>query len=398
MMRESVSPAAARRVAIEAAGLAGRPAGQIGERQLRRTVGRLGLLQIDSVSVLARAHYLPLFSRLGPYPTERLDAGAWGRKRWLFEYWAHQASLVPVGLQPLFRWRMERAAAGLGTYSELSKFARDERAYVQSVADAIRVRGPTRSADLSEAGGTGGWWGWSKPKRALEWLFWTGVVSVATRRGFERVYDLTERVIPANVLALPTPGVADAQRELLRLAAAALGIATAGDLADYHRLTLREAGPRIAELVEAGALIALRVWGWKQPAYAHAQARWKRRVDARALVTPFDPLVWFRPRTERLFGFQYRIGIYTPAAQRTHGYYVLPFLLGDRLAARVDLKANRQAGTLVVQSAHAEPQAPGETAAALAAELALLARWLGLERVAVTGEGDLGGALREAVQ
>ena len=398
-MRERVSLASARRVAIAAAGLAGRGAVAPAERQLRGMVARLGLLQIDSVSVLARAHYMPLFSRLGPYSTERLDAGAWGSRRWLFECWAHQASLVPLAQQRLFRWRMERAASGAGVYAGLAAFGVEERDYVRGVADAIRARGPTRASELPDGdSGLGGWWGWSKPKRALEWLFRAGVVAVATRRGFERVYDLTERVIPAAVLAQPTPGVADAQRELLRVAAGALGIGTAADLADYHRVTQREAAPRIAELVEEGALLRLTVQGWKEPAYADARARWPRRLEARALLSPFDPLVWFRPRTERLFGFEYRIGIYTPSAQRTHGYYVLPFLLGDQLAARVDLKADRAASTLLALSAHAEPGAPAETAAALAAELALLAQWLGLERIVVTGAGDLGGGLRAAVQ
>ncbi|HYZ60954.1 MAG TPA: crosslink repair DNA glycosylase YcaQ family protein [Acetobacteraceae bacterium] len=392
-----IDPATARRIAVAASGLGRRRDGaEPTDRHLRRAVDRLGLLQIDSVSVLARAHYLPLFSRLGPYPTALLDEAAWGRKRWSFECWAHQASLVPLAQHPLFRWRMQRAAAGLGIYTGLSAFAAENRPYLDSVMATIRAGGPTRAADLDQAGGAGGWWGWSPAKQALEYLFRTGAVSVATRRGFERVYDLTERVIPRRILALPTPSVADAHRDLLRIAARSLGIATAGDLADYHRITQREASPRIAELVEAGELVRVQVRGWAQPAYVHRDARWPRRVSGQALVTPFDPLVWFRPRTERLFGFQYRIGIYTPAAQREHGYYVLPFLLGDRLVARVDLKSDRAAGALRVLSAHSEPLAPAHTVPALAAEVALMARWLGLERVLVTAAGDLGPSLAAA--
>jgi len=371
------------------------------DRHLRTAVSRLGLLQIDSVSVVARAHYLPLFSRLGRYATALLDAAAWGPRPWLFEYWAHEASLLPVGLQPLFRWRMARALTGAGVYTETARFAAENPAVIAGVLARVRA-GAVTAADLEDRAqrrtGAGGWWGWSGSKRALEWLFWTGQVTTATRRGsFERVYDLPERVLPPAVLNLPTPTEADAHRALLLIAAQALGIATAGDLRDYHRLGPADAAPRIAELVEEGALIPVAVRGWTKPAFLHHAARQPRRVDACALLAPFDPLVWHRPRTERLFGFRYRLEIYTPAARRTHGYYVLPFLLGDTLVARVDLKADRARDTLTVLASHAEPDAPLHAAAALAGELRLMARWLRLARVEVQPRGELAAALAEAM-
>ena len=389
-----LSAAEARRIAIAATGLARRrPTGEAGTPHLKAVVARLGLLQIDSVSVLARAHYLPLFSRLGGYATALLDQAAWGRRRWLFEYWAHEASLVPMALQPLLRWRMARAMSGEGIYGELARFGVEHRPFVDAVHAHIARHGPTVASHLEGESGPGGWWGWSRQKRALEWLFWAGMVTTATRRRFERVYDLPECVLPAAVLAAPTPCAPDAHRELLRLAARALGIATAGDLRDYFRLSPADAHPRIADLVETGELVPLRVQGWAQPAYLHRDARQPRRVAARALLAPFDPLVWHRPRTERLFGFDYRLEIYTPAARRKHGYYVLPFLLGDRLVARVDLKADRAAGVLRVLAAHGEPHAPAATAEQLSAELGEMAAWLGLSSVAVRGAGDLAGAL-----
>ncbi len=352
---------------------------------MRRTIARLGLHQIDSVNVLVRAHYLPAFSRLGPYDRTLLDAAAWGsrRERRLFEYWAHEASLIPCELHPLFRWRMARADRGEAGWSHQRIFATERRAEAEIVLKRICEDGPLATSDFAEGKGRPGWWEWGPTKRALEWLFYAGHVTTRERRGgFERVYDLTERVIPPRFLALPTPAEADAQRALVDRAARALGIATEGELRDYFRLGLEDCRAAVAALAEEGALIPVRVTGWAKPAFAHRDARRPRRIEARALLAPFDPLIWERARTERLFGFRYRIEIYTPAHKRAHGYYVLPFLLGDRLVARVDLKADRQAGRLIVRSTHLEPGAPADTGEQLREELRLLADWLGLAEVA----------------
>jgi uncharacterized protein YcaQ len=345
--------------------------------------------------VLVRAHYLPAFSRLGAYDRALLDRAAWGprRERRLFEYWAHEASLLPLDLHPLLRWRMARAERGEGMWRSMRAFAGERRAEAEAVLARIAAEGPLGASDFERGGG--GWWGWSGAKQALEYLFWAGRLTTATRRpSFERVYDLPERVLPAAALALPTPPEADAVRALLDRAARALGIAAAKDLRDYFRLSPADAGPRIAELAEAGRLTPVRVEGWRQPAWLHAEARRPRRAAGRALLAPFDPLIWERSRAERLFGLRYRIEIYTPAAKRVHGYYVLPFLLRDRIAARVDLKADRQRRRLLVQAAHAEPAAPADTVEALAAELRLVAEWLELEDMEVVQRGDLASPLR----
>ena len=383
---ETLSAAMARRVALAAQGFARpRPVLPPSANQALRQIERLGLVQIDSVSAVVRSHYLPLFSRLGPYPCGLLDRLAYdGRRRRLFEYWGHEASLIPVRLQPMLRWRMARAATGRGTYEQLAAFWRERRGYVEAVLAEVRARGPLGAGELAGGSrGPGGWWGWSDGKTALEFLFWAGLVTTATRRGFERIYDLPERVLPQPVLALPTPEPASAQRALLLHAAQALGVATARDLRDYFRLDAADVPARLAELVEAGQLLPVTVAGWVQPAYLDPAARVPRRVDARALLSPFDSLVWERERTERIFGFRYRLEIYTPAHKRTHGYYVLPFLLGDRLVARVDLKTDRHAGCLRVLATHVEPGADERTVAGpLGEELRLMAAWLGLERVA----------------
>jgi len=360
-------------------------------------IERLALHQIDSVNVLARAHYLPLFSRLGAYPREALDHAAWGpkSKRRLFEYWAHEASLLPLDLQPLLRWRMARAERGIGVWGNVKPFAGEKRAEADALLKRIAKEGPLAASDIAETRGQGGWWGWSETKQALEYLFWSGLITTATRRtSFERVYDLPERVLPRAILDTPTPHERDAQRALLARSAKALGIATAGDLRDYFRLKPADALPRIDELVEDGTLRPVQVRGWKQQAYLHADTKIPRRIAGQALLAPFDPLIWERARTERMFGTRYRIEIYVPADKRVHGYYVLPFLLGERIAARVDLKADRQAGRLLVQSAHLEEGAPSETAEQLVAELRLMAGWLELQGVTVADKGNLAGALR----
>ncbi|MFZ5671241.1 MAG: winged helix-turn-helix domain-containing protein [Pseudomonadota bacterium] len=388
----------ARRIALNAQGFGdSRRIAAPGRRGFGRVVDRLGVIQIDSVNVLTRTHYLPAFSRLGDYPRAVLETEAWGRRRSLFEYWGHEASLLPLRLQPLLRWRMARAEAG-ETWTGLARFGRERRDYIEGVLAEIEKRGPVTGGDFAAGPrGAPGWWSWSDGKRALEWLFWTGRITTATRRGFERVYDLPERALPAAVLDLPTPDEAEAQRELVRLSAKAMGVATEADLRDYFRLPLEGARRAVAALVEAGELTPVAVQGWSKPAFLHPEAR-PRRIAAQALLSPFDNLIWFRERAERLFGVQIRLEIYTPAEKRTHGYYVLPFLEGEAITARVDLKADRQAKVLRVQAAHAEPEATADTPAALAAELRRMAGWLGLDEVAVAHRGGLAHRLQAALK
>ena len=381
--RTSLSAAEARRLALAAQGFAdGRTTGEPNGWDLRRLLKRVGLLQIDSVNVLERAHYLPAFSRLGPYPRDLLDRASQRAPRRLFEYWGHEASLLPVDLHPLLRWRMERAAGD--AWGGMRRIQRDRPELVARILEQVAERGPVAASELaeSEPRRSGPWWDWSDAKRAVEWLFWSGQVSAARRRRFERLYDLPERVLPPAVLSASTPPVAEAQRELVRVAASALGVAAERDLRDYFRLPAADAKARVAELVEAGELMPVAVEGWgRTRAYLAAGARIPRAIDARALVGPFDSLIWERSRVRRLFGFDYRLEIYVPKPKRRHGYYVLPFLLGDRLVARVDLKADRAASVLRAQQVHLEEDAPAETIAELTAELETMAAWLGLDRV-----------------
>jgi uncharacterized protein YcaQ len=406
-----LSAAEARGVALAAQGMGRpRPNGRLDARRLRRAIGDVGLLQLDSVSVLCRSHYMPLFSRLGPYPRATLDrlashadtaarpATRKGRDRRLFEYWGHEASLLPVELQPLLRWRMARAEQLTEKPARL--LAAEKPELLASVLRTVRERGPIRAAEVAAPVRKPGnpWYNWSEGKIALDYLFFAGRVCAAHRVRFERHYDLPERVLPEAVLDAPTPAEDEAQRRLLLIAAARLGVATEPDLGDYFRLPRADSKARLAELVEAGALTPARVEGWSAPAYVTAARLPAPAREARALLTPFDPLIWSRPRTERLFGFRHRIEMYTPAVKRVHGYYVLPFLLGDRLVARVDVKRDRRAGVLQVLGAFAEPGAdPGAVAPALADELRLLAAWLGLEHVLVARKGDLAGKLAKAV-
>jgi uncharacterized protein YcaQ len=399
--RESLSAAEARRIALAAQGFAEAPLGRpVDIRALRtRVVDRVGLLQIDSVNVLQRAHYLPAFSRLGPYDTELLDRLSHRAPRRLFEYWGHEASLLPVELHPHLRWRMRRAHDD--SWGGMRRIARERPGLVRAVLEEIGARGPLTAAAIAHLdeprAPRESWWDWSDVKRALEFLFWSGEITSARRKRFERLYDIPERALPAAVLATPTPDDDAAQRTLLRIAARALGVATEPDLRDYFRLPTSESKARVAELVEAGELTPVAVKGWKPTAYMAPRVRVPRRVDARALVGPFDSLIWNRPRVERVFGFRYRIEIYVPKQRRVHGYYVLPLLLGDALVARVDLKSDRAGRALLVQAAYAEPAAPPETAAALAGELRRLAGWLQLDDVVVTGAGDLAPAVRAAL-
>ncbi|MGK6321526.1 winged helix-turn-helix domain-containing protein [Sphingomonas sp. DT-51] len=387
-MTLTLSQAEARRIALAAQGFARRQPFRPGAAGLRATVDRLGLFQIDSVNVLTRAHYLPAFARLGGYDRGLLERDAWGprRQRRLFEYWAHEASLLPLDLHPLLRWRMARAERGETGYLRLRRFASEGRAQAMAVLERIAAEGPLTAADFENGASRSGWWEWSGTKHALEWLFWSGRITTATRRGsFARVYDLPERVLPPQLLALPTPSPEEAHVGLVDRAARALGVATAADLRDYFRLRPAEGDHAITTLAEAGMLLPARVEGWSQRAWLHRDAAPPRRVRGAALLAPFDPLVWERGRTERLFGFRYRIEIYVPQERRQHGYYVLPFLLEEALVARVDLKAERAAGVLAARRVTLEPQAPADTMPRLIAELERMAAWLGLERV-VLGE------------
>ncbi|MDP3967362.1 MAG: crosslink repair DNA glycosylase YcaQ family protein [Nocardioides sp.] len=391
----ALSRAQARRVTLAAQGFADRPHATPTLRTLDRTLRRTGVLQIDSVNVLQRAHLVPPYSRMGPFDPDLLRRAAEERPRRVVEYWAHAAAFMPVDLWPFMRFRQDanrRAGRAI---------VREEPVLVASVLAQVRDRGPSTARDL-EAGlprTREHWgWNWSDTKHALEYLFAVGDLTVAGRNdAFERRYDLPERVLPPGVLEAPVPSAAETHRELVRRAASSHGVATVRCLADYYRMRVSEVRPAVRDLVEAGELLPARVEGWEVPAYLHRDAARPRRVSARTLLSPFDPLIWERERTERLWDFHYRIEIYVPEARRRHGYYVLPFLLDEQLAARVDLKADRAAGTLLVRGAYAETSAPDHTAAALAEELVRLAGWLGLEAVVVEPCGDLAPALAQEV-
>jgi uncharacterized protein YcaQ len=361
---------------------------------------RLHLIQMDSVNVLQRAHFMPLYSRLGPYDPALLERAAYRKPRELFEFWGHEAALITVDLQPLFRWRMARAAEF--AWGSMTRIASQRPELVDRVLAEVRDRGPITAAEIEhdQPRTKDNWgWNWSEVKQVLEWLFYSGQVTAAERTtSFARRYDLTERVLPKAVLDAPTPPFADAIRELVGLSAKALGVAAEGELRDYFRLPVAGFKQAVAELVEDQVIRPVTVQGWKQPAYLHRDAKLPRWVRAATLVSPFDPLIWERSRTERLFDMTYRIEIYVPAPQRLYGYYVLPFLLGDRFAARVDLKADRKNGVLQIPAAWIEPSADQtETAGALALELRRMAGWLGLAEVAMPERGDLAGPLSAAL-
>jgi uncharacterized protein YcaQ len=370
-------------------------------RTLARCVARTGVLQIDSVNVLRRAHYMPLFSRMGPYDPEMLHRAAGGSPRRLVEYWAHEAAFMPVDLWPYMRHRMARARSE--AWGGPRRIAEEKPDLVAWVLDEVRERGPVSArgieGDLPVRNKERWGWNWSETKQALEFLFFAGEVSVACRNAqFERLYDVPERVLPAEVLARPVPTDEEAHVELLSRAARSHGVATETCLRDYYRMRPGATRAALRSLVESGELEPVRVQGWSRPAYLHRDARLPRRVRARALLSPFDPVVWERTRTEQLFGFRYRLEIYVPQRLRVHGYYVLPFLLGEHLVARVDLKADRRSRVLLVRGSFAEPGAPAETAAELAAELRSLAGWVGLDTVRVEPRGDLAAALAAAVE
>jgi uncharacterized protein YcaQ len=403
----------ARRLAIASQGFGLKPTAPT-IAHVRKLAGRIHAFQIDSVNVLARAHYVPAYARLGPYPADALDSLAY-RKRELFEYWGHAACLLSVSLYPLMRYRMDA--------DRTREYMRSERgAYMASVYDEIAERGPLSAGELSNPGkASGKLWGWGIGKSTVEHLFSSGLVAVAGRRGFERLYDIAERVIPRDALDAPAPPREEAMKQLICLGVQACGVGTLGDIAGYFYVDgwrdrlppgpywERPKGPDgkmakqiatrlVAELVDEVRLLPARVDGWAEPAYVLPGTRVPRTVDARALVTPFDSLVWERKRIHRLFGMEYTIEIYTPEPKRVYGYYVFPFLLGDTLVGRCDLKADRQRGVLMVQSAWLERgQNAGTVVPELADELREMQRWLALDAIEVADRGDLAAQLRRSL-
>jgi uncharacterized protein YcaQ len=395
---QSLSIAEARRIVLAAQGFAAKPTALRTPAGVAALVDRLGVVQIDSVNVLVRSHYLPAFSRHGPYPRTLLERAAYdSANRKLFEYWGHEASLLPIASQPLFRWRMERALRGEGVWGRLKRYASEHHDAVAATLSQVRERGPLGASELTDAGKSkGSWWGWSHGKEILEWLFWTGQVTTASRRNFERLYDIPERVIPAEILGIATPTKESAQMQLMAIAARALGVATLRDLRDYFRLPVTDAAAALTALNEQGIVTPVSVEGWKQAAYLHREARIPRTVKADALLSPFDALIWERQRTQRLFDFHFRLEIYTPAAKRLHGYYVLPFLMDERIAARIDLKADRQSSALEVRGGSVESQDdPKAVAPRLRAQLEAMAEWLELDQVRIVSRrGELMSALK----
>ena len=397
--RDSISLRDARRIALAAQGFDRPRPSAVNAGHLRRLLRQIGLIQIDSVNVLTPAHYQVPFSRLGAYDRTRFDDLIY-KDREFTEQWAHEASILPIEHWPLIRHHL---GAHERRWRALAKFMDDNAAYASRVLEDVRTRGPVVAGEVDEPDGTrargGGWWGWTMAKATLEGHFSRGTIAIAERRtaGFAGAYDLAERIVP-NEHRVRTLAREEAQRELVRLAARAMGIATAADLADYYRMAPREARQRVAELAASGELREMRVEGWKEPGYLHPDARAPRTIDAAAVLSPFDPVVWYRKRAERLFDFDYRIEIYVPREKRKYGYYVLPFLLGDRIVGRVDLKADRMAGVLRVLGAYVEDHAkPDRVAGPLAAELRTMAGWLGLDDVSVARRGTLARSLAAAV-
>ena len=382
----------ARRYALAAQGFTdGRAPGRTDVRHFRKVVDSVGLIQLDSVNVFSRAHYMPFFSRIGPYDLDALDDWLWGSGE-MFEYWGHEASLIPSPRHRLFRWRMSQALK----WKRFVALEEEHPEYVEDVFRQVKERGPLRTRDLEAPGERDAtqMWGWSNGKVALEALFLKGKVTAADRPNFIRLYDLPERVIPKQHLNSETPGHDEALAELLMLSAKAMGVATADDLADYYRIRMPAARPVLRRLVEAGDLVAVEVEGWDRPGYLHPDAKLPRSARGTALLSPFDNLIWYRPRVERLWDFHYRIEIYVPEQDRVHGYYVLPFLWNGDLVARVDLKTDRRDNALQVRGAFAEPGVDKRAVGrALRKELDLVASWLGLDDVVVARNGDLHGSL-----
>ena len=377
-----------------------RPDRGVGIRDVQAVINRVAQFQIDSVNVVTRAHYMPIFSRLGRYDVRLLERAAYQPPRRLYEYWGHAASLIDVKLQPYLRFRGQ--AGFRDVWAAVERVARQNPSLVDIVRDEVAARGPISSRDLEyeEERSRDNWgWNWSSVKIVMEWLFYLGEITSARRNSqFERVYDLPERVLPQTVLAQPSPTPQDSVRELVRRAAQALGVASELCLRDYFRTGSRITRAAIVELVESGELLPVAIAGWdSRPTYLWHEARRPRRVNARALLSPFDSMIFERNRLEQLFDFYYRIEIYVPGPKRIHGYYVYPFLLGERFVARVDLKADRSRGVLLVNAAWIEPEQDRDyVATELRAELDLMADWLGLSGVQILPRGDLAGALAAA--
>lgn len=378
----------ARRYTLAAQGFnEGRADGRVDVRHFRKVVDQIGLIQLDSVNVFARTHYLPFFSRIGPYDRDSLDDWIWQSSE-MFEYWGHEASIIPVQDRRLFRWRMEQSLK----WRRLKELEENQPGYVEDVYRQVAERGPLQTRDLDRPGerDSSAMWGWNNGKVALEVLFLQGRVSTSHRTNFVRMYDITERVIDAEHLEGPAPIHDEALTELLLKAASSLGVATADDLADYYRIRMPAARPLIRRLVDDGGLVEVEVEGWDKPAYLHPEAVLPRKARGTALLSPFDNLIWYRPRVERLWDFHYRIEIYVPEPKREYGYYVLPFLLDGALVARVDLKTDRRRNVLKVQGAFSEPEVDQKTVArALRKELDLIVVWQQLEDVVVARNGDL---------
>ena len=403
-MTESLSNAEARRIALAAQGFADRrPSGRIDRRHLHRVMDRLHLLQLDSVPVVMRTQYMPLFSRLGAYRAELLDEVAYrphrGRYPW-FEAWSHEASLLPVEMEPWLRFVKQRARQG-ETWGRYFKSVLEDPAYLDRVRDEIKSRGPLAAGELSDPRpNQGDWWSnRSTGARALDWLFRTGELGIRRRPGFVKEFDLLERIVPSEIMNRPTPSLEESLDELLLRSARAHGIASADCLVDYFRLPVKPAKARLAALVEDGRLLEADVEGWKPRAYLDPEARRPREIRATALLSPFDPVVWCRKRIEGLFDFDYRIEIYVPKEKRRWGYYVLPLLMGDRLVARFDLKTDREARVLEVRAAHVEEGEDALLVAETAAgELEELARFVGADRVRVGRKGNLARTLSTALR
>ncbi|MBC7403792.1 MAG: YcaQ family DNA glycosylase [Microbacteriaceae bacterium] len=391
MRAQTMSAAQARRIALAAQGFGRNYPAVVGTRQLNLVLDRIGLLQLDSVNVFERSHYLPLFARLGAYDKSLLDRLVFGRCSDFVEYWAHEAAIIPVETWPLYRWRMD---ANRARYSTPGSWVAENGPMLDWLRAELADHGAVAASEIEHDSGkgAGGWWGWSEVKTGLEWLFRFGEAVSAGRSRFERRYALASSALPPAVFEREIPR-SDAIRELLLLSARAHGIGILADFADYYRIKNEPARAAIHELVDAGELLPVTVEGWNHPAYLHRDARIPRRVEATALLSPFDPVVWERRRAERMFGFHYRIEIYTPAPKRIFGYYTLPLLIDDRLVGRVDLKSDRQNRVLRVQSSWTEVDAPLETAARLAPLLRETAAWQGLDAIEVMGRGNLAGAV-----